>query len=45
MTKRLFDMIASSIGLLVLSPVIAVVAFQIRRKLGSHISGVWSGFG
>ena len=35
--KRLFDMIASAIGLLVLLPVIAVVALQIRRKLGSPV--------
>ncbi len=37
MFKRLFDIIASAIGLLVLSPVIAIVAWQIRRKLGSPI--------
>ena len=37
MTKRLFDFIASAIGLLLLAPVIAVVAFQIRRKLGSPV--------
>jgi lipopolysaccharide/colanic/teichoic acid biosynthesis glycosyltransferase len=35
--KRLFDIIASAIGLLVLLPVIAVVALQIRRKLGSPV--------
>ena len=34
MIKRLFDIVASTIGLLILAPVIAVVAFQIRRKLG-----------
>lgn len=37
MLKRLFDLIASAIGLLLLAPVIAVVAFQIRRKLGSPV--------
>lgn len=37
MTKRVFDIIASAIGLLLLSPVIAVIAFQIRRKLGSPV--------
>jgi len=37
MTKRLFDIIASAIGLLLLLPIIAVVAFQIRRKLGSPV--------
>ena len=35
--KRLFDIIASAIGLLVLLPVIVVVALQIRRKLGSPV--------
>lgn len=37
MIKRLFDIIASAFGLLLLSPVIAVVAFQIHRKLGSPV--------
>lgn len=37
MIKRLFDIIASAIGLLLLSPVIAVVAFKIRQKLGSPV--------
>jgi lipopolysaccharide/colanic/teichoic acid biosynthesis glycosyltransferase len=37
MLKRLFDIIASAVGLLLLAPVIAVVAFQIRRKLGSPV--------
>src|SRR5574338_1230309 len=37
MIKRLFDIFASSINLLLLSPVIAVVAWQIRRKLGSPV--------
>jgi lipopolysaccharide/colanic/teichoic acid biosynthesis glycosyltransferase len=37
MIKRLFDFVASAIGLLLLAPVIAVIAFQIRRKLGSPI--------
>ena len=37
MIKRLFDIIASAIGLLLLMPVIAVVGLQIRRKLGSPV--------
>lgn len=37
MLKRLFDIIASAVGLLFLSPVIAVLAFQVRRKLGSPV--------
>jgi len=35
--KRIFDIIASTLGLLLLAPVIAAVAFQIRRKLGSPV--------
>jgi len=35
--KRLCDIAASTIGLMVLAPVIALVAFQISRKLGSPI--------
>ena|GEM_PF-6862749 len=35
--KRLFDIVASFFGLLLLSPVIAIVAWQIRRKLGSPV--------
>ena len=34
MIKRLFDIVASIIVLLILAPVIAVVAFQVRRALG-----------
>jgi lipopolysaccharide/colanic/teichoic acid biosynthesis glycosyltransferase len=37
MIKRFFDVFASSLGLLLLFPVIAIVAWQIRRKLGSPI--------
>ena len=37
MIKRLCDIAASTIGLMVLAPVIALVAFQIFRKLGSPI--------
>lgn len=37
MIKRTFDIIASALGLLLLFPVIAVVAWQIRRKLGSPV--------
>jgi lipopolysaccharide/colanic/teichoic acid biosynthesis glycosyltransferase len=35
--KRLLDVTSSAIGLFVLAPVIAVVALQIRRKLGSPV--------
>lgn len=35
--KRFFDIIASIIGLFLLFPVIAVVAFQVFRKLGSPV--------
>lgn len=37
MIKRLFDIIASACGLLILSPVIAVVGWKIRKKLGSPV--------
>lgn len=37
MFKRLFDIVASAFGLLLLSPVIAVVAWKISRKLGSPV--------
>lgn len=37
MLKRLFDIVASFFGLLILSPVIAIVAWQINRKLGSPV--------
>lgn len=37
MIKRLFDIFASALGLFLLSPVIAVVAWQIRRNLGSPV--------
>ncbi len=35
--KRLFDIVASLFGLILLSPVIAIVAWQISRKLGSPV--------
>lgn len=35
--KRLFDIICSVCGLLILSPVILIVAWMIRRKLGSPV--------
>ncbi len=35
--KRLFDVVASAAGLLVLSPVLGVVAFLVRRRLGSPV--------
>ena len=37
MSKRLFDIVASVAGLVVLSPVIAIVAYLIRKRLGSPI--------
>src|SRR5690554_3752764 len=37
MLKRLFDILAASFGLLLLSPVILIVAWQVRRKLGSPV--------
>ena len=37
MLKRFFDIIASALGLIVLSPIIAIVAWQIKRKLGSPV--------
>lgn len=37
MSKRLLDILASAIGLLLLSPVMALVAWRISRKLGSPV--------
>lgn len=37
MLKRLFDIFASLSGLILLSPVIAIVAWKINRKLGSPV--------
>lgn len=37
MIKRLFDLFASFFGLLFLSPVIAIVAWKIRKNLGSPV--------
>ncbi|AHL32981.1 sugar transferase [Pseudomonas brassicacearum] len=37
MIKRLSDIVASFCGLLLLAPVIAIVAWQVRRKLGSPV--------
>jgi lipopolysaccharide/colanic/teichoic acid biosynthesis glycosyltransferase len=37
MLKRLFDILASFFGLLLLSPVILIVAWQVRRKLGAPV--------
>ncbi|MER1077814.1 sugar transferase [Pseudomonas aeruginosa] len=37
MIKRLFDIVASLLGLILLSPVILLVAWQIRRKLGKPV--------
>ncbi|MBX4135798.1 sugar transferase [Pseudomonas sp. S5F11] len=35
--KRLFDVFASGVGLILLAPVILIVAFLIRRNLGSPV--------
>lgn len=35
--KRLFDIVASILGLVLLSPVLAVVAVLVRRRLGSPV--------
>lgn len=37
MIKRIFDIVASVFGLLLLAPVIAIVAWKIRLKLGSPV--------
>lgn len=37
MLKRFFDIIASAIALILLSPIITIVAWQISRKLGSPV--------
>lgn len=37
MIKRLFDIFASGIALLLLSPVIAIIAYFIHKKLGSPV--------
>ena len=37
MIKRLFDTLASGLGLLLLSPIIAILGWQIRKKLGSPV--------
>jgi lipopolysaccharide/colanic/teichoic acid biosynthesis glycosyltransferase len=37
MLKRIFDVLASTTALLLLSPVIAIVAWQISRKMGSPV--------
>lgn len=37
MIKRLFDVLASATALVMLSPVIAIVAWQISRKMGSPV--------
>lgn len=37
MSKRLFDIVASMAGLIVLSPVIVIAAYLIRKRLGSPI--------
>lgn len=37
MLKRIFDIVAAAVGLLLLSPIIAIVAWKIRGKLGSPV--------
>lgn len=37
MLKRLFDILASAFGLLLLSPVLLIVAWQVRRNLGAPV--------
>ena len=37
MLKRLFDFLMAVFGLVVLSPVLAILAWQIRKKLGSPV--------
>lgn len=37
MLKRFFDIVISAIALILLSPIIAIVAWQISRKLGSPV--------
>ena len=37
MIKRLFDISSSAVGLIVLSPVISIVAWQVKHKLGSPV--------
>ena len=37
MLKRIFDILAAAFGLLLLSPVILIVAWQVSRKLGSPV--------
>src|SRR5690554_7385821 len=37
MIKRSFDIAGSLLGLLLLSPVIAIVAWQVRRNLGAPV--------
>ncbi|WP_330508400.1 sugar transferase [Pseudomonas putida] len=37
MLKRLFDLVAAGAALLLLSPVIALVAWQVRKKLGAPV--------
>ena len=37
MIKRIFDLFAALLALLLLAPVLAIVAWQIRRKLGSPV--------
>ena len=35
--KRIFDITASALGLLLLSPLLALVALQVRRKMGAPV--------
>ena len=37
MLKRSFDIAAAGVGLIVLSPVLAIVAYKVRKDLGSPV--------
>jgi len=37
MLKRLFDIVSATVGLLLLAPVILIVAWQVKNKLGSPV--------
>ncbi len=37
MTKRLFDIVLAALGLVLLSPLIAVLAWRVRRNLGAPV--------
>lgn len=37
MIKRLFDVVASALGLLLLAPVLALIAWQVHRQMGAPV--------